>query len=110
MAHQGFVSRTVTRRRNIQKHKEKGLCVCCSKKTTEGRMKCEQCLERDREYMRKYVKNEEDKQIKKDCKFFNGQFCCNKQNTDYQTKKKFGHFRLRPKRCLTKYCPFKSIT
>lgn len=51
--HQGFQSRTGTRKRNKLKHKKMGLCVYCSQKAVEGQVYCEKHREYHREYYRK---------------------------------------------------------
>ena len=41
------------------------------------------------------------------CKFYNSQnnYCTNKHNRDHRSRKKSGHFRKLPSRCLKEFCP-----
>ncbi len=52
MGHQGFASRTPTRKRNQDKHREEGKCLLCSRKVKKGRTRCEYHLKYQREHRR----------------------------------------------------------
>ena len=45
MGHQGFESRTITRKRNKNKHKINGLCIYCSKKVEKNKVMCKHHLD-----------------------------------------------------------------
>ena len=52
MGHQGFRSRTITKKRHRDKHRENGLCSNCSKQVEKGKRLCEYHLKYDRDRQR----------------------------------------------------------
>lgn len=49
MGHSGLISRTTVRKRNIDKHRENGICTKCSSKVSYGHSMCEKHLKDSRD-------------------------------------------------------------
>ena len=60
MEHQGFESRSEGKKRHRVIHKERGLCINCSKKAIEGETLCEFHKEKNKEYQRKFQHRKQD--------------------------------------------------
>ena len=50
----GRRSRSAAKTRHREKHKALGLCLDCSNKAKDGRVRCEKCLKRRNEWYKEY--------------------------------------------------------